>query len=197
MNKKKIVFILGGLFLILIIVFFVYKNKQEDVVVDVAEDVAEDKIGITTSFYPIYFLTSEIGGDLVNVENLTPAGSEPHDYELTAQDIVKIRKSQILFLNGGGLEVWSRNLNSMVGAGEPVVVVLGDGLMELGLSEPHEHEDEVGEEGQLEQGDASDHSDEEHAKDPHIWLSPALAVKMAEKIASELGRVDSKNYDYY
>lgn len=125
----------------------------------------ENKIKVTTSFYPIHFLVSEIGGDFVSVDNLTPAGSEPHDYELTAQDVIRIKKSKLLFLNGGGLEVWGEKIKKNMNNGSPKVITLGEGLMA--------------------------------EKDPHIWLSPKLMIKMAEKITTELVEVDLKNKEYY
>ncbi len=45
---------------------------------------------VMTSFYPLYFFVSEVGGDKVRVLNMTPAGVEPHDYEPTARDLVQI-----------------------------------------------------------------------------------------------------------
>ncbi|MFA6183613.1 MAG: zinc ABC transporter substrate-binding protein [Parcubacteria group bacterium] len=124
-----------------------------------------NKINVTTSFYPLYFLTSQIGGDLVNVNNLTPAGTEPHDYELTARDIAKIKKSKLLILNGGGLEIWAESVKKNISFKNPLVVNLGEGLVSQ--------------------------------EDPHIWLSPTLAIKMAEKISKGLIEVDSQNKSYY
>ncbi|EKE22133.1 MAG: Periplasmic solute binding protein [uncultured bacterium] len=133
-----------------------------------------NKISVTTSFYPIYFLTSQIGGDLIDVANLTPAGTEPHDYEPTAQDIIKIKKSRLLFLNGGGLEVWSDDIKKGIGISTPKIINLGDELINQQSKE-----------------------NSQDKKDPHIWLSPILAIKMAEKITASLVEVDSVNKDYY
>ena len=143
-------------------VFVAVKNRNTPATMD-------NRISVVTSFYPIYFLTTQLGGDLVNVTNLTPAGTEPHDYELTAQDIVKIKKSKLVFLNGGGLEVWGEDISKT-----PAVVILGDTLIDQ----------EINLEG-------------ETKKDPHIWLSPILAIKMAEKIEAELIRIDPQNKSYY
>jgi len=168
MNKKVIylfIFIIAGLILAGGI-FFYGKNKNNQTSV-----VSDNKIIVTTSFYPIYFLTSQLGGDLIDAVNLTPSGTEPHDYELTAQDIIRIKKSQLLILNGGGLEIWEKDLKSN---NDLAIITLGDGLVNKNL------EDEGG-----------------LKKDPHIWLSPILAIKMAEKITEELVKVDFKNRDYY
>ena len=38
---------------------------------------------VITSFYPLAYAAQEVGGGNVEVKNLTPAGAEPHDLELT------------------------------------------------------------------------------------------------------------------
>ncbi|KKT29190.1 MAG: ABC-type metal ion transporter, periplasmic subunit [Candidatus Collierbacteria bacterium GW2011_GWC2_44_18] len=64
------------------------------------------KIRVVASLYPLYFLASEIGGDKILVRNITPSGTEPHDYEPTARDMAEIQKAKLLILNGGKLEAW-------------------------------------------------------------------------------------------
>lgn len=159
--KKDSIFYLGGILLLVIffilIVFFIDKNNGKD----------GDKILITTSFYPIYFITSQIGGDLVKVENLVPNGIEPHDYELTSGDIIKIKKSKLLIINGGGVEVWKEDVLTDSSNNKKAIVLIDrikDDLIE---------------------------------NDPHIWLSPNLAIKMAEVISFELAQVDPENANYY
>jgi len=57
---------------------------------------ADEKIRVCASFYPLYFFAEEIGGDKVVVYNITPSGAEPHDYDITAQDMVRIQDSKLL-----------------------------------------------------------------------------------------------------
>lgn len=169
MDKIKLkMFIFLGLGLIVIGLVFFYGKKM------MAPVTMENKIVITTSFYPVHFLVSQVGGDLVNVINLTPAGREPHDYELTSRDIINIKKSKLLFLNGGGLEVWREDVEKSIKIGGPSIISLGDDLMSQKIN-----------------------AGDEIKSDPHIWLSPVLAIKMSEKIASELIRLDPKNEAYY
>ena len=40
-----------------------------------------NKPQIYTSFYAIYDFVEKIGGDKVDVHNLVPSGTEPHDWE--------------------------------------------------------------------------------------------------------------------
>jgi zinc transport system substrate-binding protein len=74
-----------------------------------------DTLSIVTSFYPLYFFTKEIVGDTIRVENMTPSGSEPHDYEPTAQQIASMEKSDLIILQGGKLEPWGDDAISTYG----------------------------------------------------------------------------------
>ena len=40
-----------------------------------------DKLKVMASFYPMYDFAQKIGGDRVEVTNMVPAGTEPHDWE--------------------------------------------------------------------------------------------------------------------
>lgn len=179
MNRKRIkLFLVAMLCLVLAgLVFIYFKNNNKISVI------SDDRINVATSFYPIYFLTSEIGGDLLNVINITPAGTEPHDYEPTAQDILQIGKSELLFLNGGGLEVWSEKVLNVMNLDGPKVVVVGEELINkeaitLRTNEESEYNKAI-------------------QKDPHVWLDPVLMIRMAEKISTELSNVDLENATYY
>lgn len=72
------------------------------------------QLPVITSFYPLWYFTTQIGGDLVTAENITPAGSEPHDYEPTPQQMVLIENSPILILNGGGFEPWGERVSQQL-----------------------------------------------------------------------------------
>jgi len=64
------------------------------------------RIHVVTSFYPLSYLVNAIGGNLVLVSNLVPAGVEPHDFELSPRDFVDIGNADLLVYNGAALEPW-------------------------------------------------------------------------------------------
>lgn len=53
------------------------------------------------SHYPVEFLVTKVGGDLVDVENLTAPGTEPHDVELSPQQVGDVEQADALFYIGG------------------------------------------------------------------------------------------------
>jgi zinc transport system substrate-binding protein len=57
---------------------------------------------VVAAFYPLAFAAERIGGDRVSVTNLTPPGAEPHDVELTPQDVARIQRADlVLYLSHG------------------------------------------------------------------------------------------------
>ncbi len=175
MNTKKSLLV-GGVILFAVLIVIALLNFGQK------EQKQSEKIKVVTSFYPLYFFTSQIAGDRVEIVNLTPAGAEPHEYEPTARDISMIESSNLLVLNGGGLESWSEDIKSNLNNTKTKIVIAGDGLTTKTMEEEEEHEEE-----------------EYHHEgiDPHIWLSPILAGQMVDKIESGLALVDPNNSSYY
>lgn len=59
------------------------------------------RLQVMASFYPVQYLLERLGGDQVRVSTLTRPGAEPHDLELTPQDLVRLQRSDLLvYLKG-------------------------------------------------------------------------------------------------
>jgi zinc transport system substrate-binding protein len=129
---------------------------------------------VITSFYPLYFFAQQIAGDDADVVNLTPAGNEPHDYELTAQDMVRIAGATLLILNGDGLEAWGDRVITTIDAAHTRVVVAGGDLATQKIVE-----------------------DRDAVRDPHLWLAPPLARIIAEKIEQGFEQIDAPHASLY
>jgi len=67
-------------------------------------------LDVTVSFYPSAYLAQRIGGKFVKVSQITPTGVEPHDYEPTPADLVKINNSKVFIMNGSGADPWADNV---------------------------------------------------------------------------------------
>lgn len=132
-----------------------------------------DKIQVMTSFYPIYFFASQVGGDLIQVKNIIPFGFEPHEYELTVKDVVQIQSSDLLILNGG-VEAWQEKIKNNLQGKKTKIVIAGEGLLTQQLTK-----------------------DNQTSQDPHIWLNPQLAKKESQKIADALIKIDPQHTVYY
>jgi zinc transport system substrate-binding protein len=67
-------------------------------------DGGSDRIDVVASFYPLAWAVERLAGDTVQLRNLTPPGTEPHDVELTARDVERIRSADTVFYLGRGFQ---------------------------------------------------------------------------------------------
>ena len=76
---------------------------------------------VVASFYPLAYAAEQIGGPDVDVENLTPPGAEPHDLEVSPQDVADLRSADLVLLLGRGFQP---QLEDAAGDGGNVVRLL-------------------------------------------------------------------------
>jgi zinc transport system substrate-binding protein len=57
---------------------------------------------VVAAFYPLAYAAEQIGARGVHVENLTPAGAEPHDIELSPRDVQRLRRAAVVLYVGSG-----------------------------------------------------------------------------------------------
>src|SRR3989338_6855609 len=117
------------------------------------------QLKVVVSFYPLAEFTKRVGGDQVTVTNLTPPGTEPHEYEPTAQDIAEIYQKDLFLYNGGGVDLWAEKIASDLqknGVRSIQMTSEIDGLLPA--------------------------SEEDETFDEHIWLDPIHAIKIAGTI---------------
>ncbi len=65
---------------------------------------AASRTPVVASFYPIAWAAQQVGGNRVAVTNLTPAGAEPHDLELTPDQIDEVLDAKVVFELGRGFQ---------------------------------------------------------------------------------------------
>src|SRR5690625_5250429 len=62
---------------------------------------ADGTLEVYASFYPLQFVTEEIGGDRVTVSALTPPGVDPHNVELSPRTVTEMGSaSLVVYLSG-------------------------------------------------------------------------------------------------
>ena len=123
-----------------------------------------DKINVVTSFYPIYFFASEIGGEDAHVMNLLPTGVEPHDWTPRSQDILNTSKAQLFLYNGAGLESWVPNFLKGIDSKatvKPIELSKGISLIYTNEDDGHNH---GGHSSHEDSHDADHHHEKEHGK---------------------------------
>jgi zinc transport system substrate-binding protein len=146
------------------------------------------KINVVAALYPLEFVAAAIGGDLVNVENVTPPGVEPHDLELTPSQIITLDDADLLlYISGFQPALEEAAQQSPPAASLDVLTVPGLNLLEAtedGHDHGHDH------------GSGEEHSAEE-VNDPHVWLDPERLITVANAVAGKLSEVDPDNSQTY
>ena len=59
---------------------------------------------VVAGFYPLAYAAEEVGGATVEVANLTPPGTEPHDLELSVRDAERVQRADVVFYLGEGFQ---------------------------------------------------------------------------------------------
>lgn len=131
-------------------------------------------------------MAQNVAGTRLTVSALLPLGVDPHSFEPTPSDVMKIASSDVLIINGAGLETFLEKLLQTAG-GERRVIVASAGLTSREVH--HEEEAEAEETGHMES-----HS---HEGDPHFWLDPQLAIRYVENIRDGLSQADPAGAPIY
>ena len=59
---------------------------------------------VVAGFYPLAYAAREIGGAGIHVTDLTPAGTEPHDLEISPRQVEQVRTADLVLVLGGGFQ---------------------------------------------------------------------------------------------
>lgn len=65
---------------------------------------ATGKTQVVAAFYPLAEAARWVGGDVVSVMDLTPPGAEPHDLELTSNQVDAISDADLAIVTGGAFQ---------------------------------------------------------------------------------------------
>lgn len=140
----------------------------------------DGKLKVATSFYPMYEFTKAVGGDQIDLINLVPSGTGPHDWEPTPGHIKALNQAQVFIYNGAGFEHWvDKTLKSLDNKDLLAVeTAQGADLIKGAADDGHGHADEA-------------------TWDPHVWLDPLFAAKQVEAIRDALVKADPSHKAAY
>ncbi len=133
---------------------------------------------LTVSISPFKFFVEEIAGDDFIVNVMVPAGANPHIYEPFPEQINKLRRS-VGYISNGYLGFEMTWLDRFYETNKTMKrLSLGDSIDPL-ISD-HDH-------------------DGEHAEsvDPHYWVSPKCAIKMAFSVKEFLSEINPSQKNKY
>lgn len=157
-----------------------------------------DKLKVTASFYPMEFLAKEIGGKHVEVKDLTPPGTEPHDLELSPKQTAELGESDVIvYLKG--IQPAVDQAVKQSGVKHTADATSFTSLRKHGHGgHSHEHGDhdhgdhghEDGHKHEAHSHKGHSHSHDPNANDPHIWLDPVKYAEVAKGVNKTLAAAD-------
>ncbi len=134
---------------------------------------AGSKFKVVTTFTVIADMAKNVAGEAADVESITKAGAEIHNYQPTPGDILKAQGANLVLWNGLNLELWFekffQNLREVPG------VVVSEGVTPMGIGEgPYTGK-----------------------PNPHAWMSPTAGLTYVDNIREALIKHDPKNAETY
>jgi zinc transport system substrate-binding protein len=123
---------------------------------------ADGRLSVLASFYPLQFVAERVGGTRVAVTNLTSPGAEPHDLELTPQDVAAVSDAGLVFY-----------LSGFQPAVDDAVANTGATSLDAAASAALDLTADGG-----------------GALDPHFWLDPTRLADVADALAERLAAID-------
>src|SRR3954451_712848 len=116
-------------------------------------DDAGGRVRVAAAFYPLAFVAERVGGDDIQVTNLTQPGQEPHDLSLSIKETAQIEDADlVLVLNGF----------------QPPV---DDAVGQVATGSVLDVADVV---------DLKDSTEDRDEKDPHFWQDPTRMAQVAD-----------------
>ena len=161
---------------------------------DAADSTPGTPLRVVAGFYPLAYAAEQVGGDAVEVINLTPPGGEAHDLELSPQQVAEVSEADLVLYIPG----FQPALDEAIAQGAADRALNVTEALALLPAEDHAHEGEAGHEGEGDHGhgEEGDHGHEgegDHAHDegalegdPHVWLNPLNMATIGDEIAARL-----------
>jgi len=129
-------------------------------------------------------IVSDSVGPGVEVWSVVPAYADPHTWEATPREMVKLTETDLYILMGAHLEAFEEG-----GAWRRAVDAAGIPVLRLA-----DHLDLIVRDVVIDHGD---HVHDLRDGDPHVWLDPAYVQQIARVVSEEVGALDPPNAASY
>lgn len=149
---------------------------------------AQADVRVLTSIKPLQLIAAAVQDGVGVPEVLLPPGASPHNYALRPSDVRRVGDAQLLYWIGPDMESFlPRVLKSRSLPTVAVQTLPGLSLRHFGEGEAHAGGDEHD----------HDHDHQPGTLDAHLWLLPANARVIAERMATDLAAADPANASRY
>jgi zinc transport system substrate-binding protein len=132
---------------------------------------------------PLAEFAEKVGGSYVEVMTMIPPGASPHTYEPTTQQLKMVSRARLYVKVGAPIEFEIGWLEKLLAMNKEMPVVNASKDVTFLRTEPTK----------TIEADAI----LEHGADPHVWLSPKIAIKMVKNIYEGLIMIGPGQAEYF
>jgi ABC-type Zn uptake system ZnuABC Zn-binding protein ZnuA len=148
---------------------------------------AQSRLAVIATTAELASLAAEVGGDLVSVSHIIPAGQDGESFQPRPQDLARIRDARVVLRVGVDYDLWLDRLlrqsgNASVQRGAPGYI---DASTDVALLDVRA--------GGIGAGDGHAHG----RGNPHYWLDPANAEVITATLLEALARLDPAHATQY
>ena len=111
-------------------------QRTYQVSVDVQTTDSVPTLSIVATIYPLQDFAQAIGGEQAWVRGIVPLGMEPHEYEPSPQDIVRMYQADIVLFNGAGIDAWAEKIRPALETRGVTVLRMSD-IGDVSDMDPH------------------------------------------------------------
>lgn len=149
--------------------------------------VARSPLELVTTTSDIASIAASIGGDRVHVQALCNGTHDPHFVEIRPSQVVSLRMADALIIVGMGLDIWIDPL--VQSSRNPRIQPNQPGWLDAS---------NVIEKKEIPQGKVDGSMGHVHPDgNPHYWLDPINAQRIASEIARMLSRIDPESQETF
>ena len=149
---------------------------------------ADKKLQIVATIFPVYDWARAVAGDRAELTLLQDNGADLHNYQPTADDIVKLSQADVFIHVGGTSDQWVEKTLASADNAKLITVDLMDSLADRVKAE--EVKDGM-------EAEEAEEAEEEVEYDEHIWLSLKNAATLVERIAQACAEADPAGKETY
>ncbi|MDR2257374.1 MAG: zinc ABC transporter substrate-binding protein [Arthrobacter sp.] len=155
------------------------------------------ELRVVTSTTVYSSLVAEVLGDRGEVQALIESSAQdPHSYEASSRDKLRLSKANLVVLNGGGYDAFAEQVVDSLDE-RPAVLEAYEGE-----GHTHDHGDEHSDEPAARasatgEGGAEDSESEHDHGNEHVWYDLHLMEEFAGRIGEELATLDPAGADGY
>lgn len=152
---------------------------------------------VVTSAYPLAHLVTRIGGEHVDLTDLSSPGADAHGLELSVQQVIAVEEADLVLQIPGfqtALDdaIAKHGADNVLDVSSVITLLPADAAHDDHAGESEEEHADHAEEDAHAEGDS--HEGHDHGpNDPHFWHDPSLMADLGDALAAHLGEISPEN----